>query len=297
MTDKNSKIKKKQLQEPNLGRTKTTKEEIMSIGTKLIYAIIFLIILEVLFLGTMILLSKPSQNKFNQTDNYSENFTLNYSDGNGLFDDKNAIYLGNVNAPIKIVVFSDFQCPFCNSYYSDVEKLIIRNYVSLNKVVIYYKDFPLDFHDKALQSAKAARCANEQGEFWQMHNLLYDRSSEWIIVVPRAADNIFKKYAGLLNLDINKFSNCYDNNQTLQKIENDLIYGQSIGIKGTPTIEIYFDKNKQIVVKKAIDNQIYYNSPQAYNAIETRIEGNYYIVRISGLQSYFLFKEIIESAG
>ena len=97
----------------------------------------------------------------------------------GLVDSKDPT-LGKKDAPIVMLEFSDFQCPFCEKFFSGAEPQIIKDYVDTGKVLFVYKDFPLkQIHPMAQKAAEAANCANEQGKFWQYHDKLFSKQIEW----------------------------------------------------------------------------------------------------------------------
>jgi protein-disulfide isomerase len=81
---------------------------------------------------------------------------------------------GDKNAPVTMYEFSDFECPFCGSFYRDTYKQLTENYVKKGKLRIVFVDHPLSFHPQAQKAAEAARCAQEQGKFWEMHDGLFD---------------------------------------------------------------------------------------------------------------------------
>ncbi|MBI4080234.1 MAG: DsbA family protein [Candidatus Levybacteria bacterium] len=85
--------------------------------------------------------------------------------------------MGNANAAIKIVEFSDFECPFCRRFYEDTLPLIKKNYIDTGKAALYYRHEPLSIHPMAKPFAKAAECANEQNKFWEMHDLIFKKQS------------------------------------------------------------------------------------------------------------------------
>ncbi len=85
--------------------------------------------------------------------------------------------LGDPNAPITVVEYSDYQCPFCERFYSDAEN-VIKDYVKSGKVKFYYRDFPLtSIHPGAQKGAEAARCAGEQNKYWEFHDLVFKNQS------------------------------------------------------------------------------------------------------------------------
>ncbi len=81
---------------------------------------------------------------------------------------------GDPNAPITIVEYSDFECPYCGRFYADTYKQIDAEYIKTGKAKLVFKDFPLTIHPQAPKAAEAARCAQEQGKFWEMHDKLFD---------------------------------------------------------------------------------------------------------------------------
>lgn len=83
--------------------------------------------------------------------------------------------LGNVNAPVTLIEFSDYQCPFCARFYQGAEAQIKKEYVDSGKVKIYFRDFPLtQIHPGAQKAAEAARCAGDQGKYWEYHDLIFE---------------------------------------------------------------------------------------------------------------------------
>lgn len=82
---------------------------------------------------------------------------------------------GKVNAPVTLVEFSDYQCPFCSRYYQDAEKQIRQNYIETGKVKFYFRDYPLtQIHIGAQKAAEAARCAGDQGKYWEYHDIVFE---------------------------------------------------------------------------------------------------------------------------
>lgn len=135
--------------------------------------------------------------------------------------------LGKADAPITIVEYSDFQCPFCSRAYSDAVTGIKNNYVESGKVKIVYKHFPLSFHPEAEPAALASECAAEQGKFWEFHDKIFENQAE----ISTAS---YKKWATELGLDAAKFNTCVDSKKYLSKVRADFVEGQQVGIQGTP---------------------------------------------------------------
>jgi len=135
--------------------------------------------------------------------------------------------LGNKNAPVTIVEFSDFQCPFCARFHSAI-KDVLAAYPDKVRVII--KNFPLPFHPNARPAAKLAMAANEQGKFQGMMKSLLDNGGD-------VSDAKIKEYAKNLGLDYNRLMADYKNKdaQWEKQIQDDMQLGASVDVRGTPT--------------------------------------------------------------
>jgi len=134
---------------------------------------------------------------------------------------------GDKNAPVTIVEFSDFECPFCGRWFQQTFPAIDEKYIKTGKVKLVYRDFPLNFHQQAQKAAEASECADEQGKFWPMHDKLFNEG------VQGGVEG-FKKYAKDLGLDTGKFNKCLDSGQMASEIKRDLADGSRYGVSGTP---------------------------------------------------------------
>lgn len=134
---------------------------------------------------------------------------------------------GKADAPVTIVEFSDFQCPFCGRFYLDTYTQIKKDYVDTGKVKFIYRDYPLSFHPNAKPAALAAGCANEQGKFWQFHDKLFTNQASL------SAEN-YKLWAKDLGMDTKKFNDCFDKQKYDAEIQKDFADGQAAGVTGTP---------------------------------------------------------------
>jgi protein-disulfide isomerase len=150
--------------------------------------------------------------------------------------------LGQENAAVTIVEFSDFQCPFCQRLVNDALAQIKTNYINTGKAKLYFRDFPLSFHPNALPAANAARCANEQGKFWEMHDKLFQRQSAWSSSPD--AKTLFVTYATELGLNNASFESCYSANKYTNAIAADESEGQRYGVQGTPGTFLLLPKSK-----------------------------------------------------
>ncbi|MBM9519777.1 thioredoxin domain-containing protein [Desulforhopalus vacuolatus] len=135
---------------------------------------------------------------------------------------------GDKNAPVSIVVFTDFQCPFCNKLPPVLDEVLQRN---KGKVNLYFKNMPLiTIHPQAENAARAVVAAGDQGKFWEMHDLLFNSDS--------LDSETIEGFAKKLNLDIERFEEDVTSNETTNKLRADLMEGQLNGVNGTPSIFI-----------------------------------------------------------
>jgi protein-disulfide isomerase len=162
-------------------------------------------------------------------------------------------------AKVVVVEFSDYECPFCRRYARDVYPLIEQNYIATAKIGYVVRALPLEgAHPLALGAAQAAECAGKQGQYWKMHDRLFDR---------RLDAGSINENARTLGLDIPLFSSCLDGT-TLRKIRADQAEARRLDINGTPTFLIGIKTtNGQIELRQ----------------------------RISGLTSYDVFRSVLDT--
>jgi|YelNatPaOPRAMG01_1025707.scaffolds.fasta_scaffold62478_2 protein-disulfide isomerase len=146
-------------------------------------------------------------------------------------------YEGKKNAPVTIIVCSDFQCPFSARFFNDTQKELRKNEIKDGKVKLVFKNFPLPFHQYAEKAAEAAECANQQEKFWQMHDLLFSSGGRLDI-------DSLKSYAKEIGLDRNKFDHCLDSGETAGIVSSDKAQCAAAGVQGTPT---FFINGKMLV--------------------------------------------------
>ena len=135
--------------------------------------------------------------------------------------------LGSEKAPVQIIEFADYECPYCQKVNPDLDKL--RDQFG-NQVSLVYKDFPLPMHPLANKAAEAARCAGEQGKFWEFHNALFQ--------TKRLQASDLKAEAQTLKLDQAKFDQCLDSGAEAAGVKNDSQEGLRLGLQGTPSFFI-----------------------------------------------------------
>jgi protein-disulfide isomerase len=142
---------------------------------------------------------------------------------------------GPKDAPVTIIEFSDFQCPFCKTANATV-KQVLEKYPG--KVRLVFRDYPLvSIHPQAPKAHEAARCAADQGKFWEFHDLLFERS-------PRMAPADLKQYAQDLKLNPAAFEQCLDSGKYAAEVDKDVQEGMGLGLTGTPS---FFVNGRQIV--------------------------------------------------
>ena len=160
--------------------------------------------------------------------------------------------IGNPNAPITIIEFSDFQCPFCAKFHIQTLPKIMEEYIKDGKVKLVFRDFPIQsIHSNALLASAAAECANEQGKFKEMHDKLFENQNEWN---SKNTDNViilFNQYSLEMGIEKEKFDSCLKNGKYIKEIQKDLDDGRTYGISGTPGFFIGNDKIGFIELKGA----------------------------------------------
>lgn len=145
---------------------------------------------------------------------------------------------GNNTAPVKIMVFSDYQCPWCAIYASTISDQVRTNFIDTGKAVEIYHDFPLGgAHQYSFLVARAARCAEDQGKFWEYHDLVFDKQRDWSFQAT-APLKLLKGYAGDVGLDRAKFNGCIDSDAHADLVEYNHQLGEQAGVRSTPTVFI-----------------------------------------------------------
>ena len=147
---------------------------------------------------------------------------------------------GPKDAPVTIVEFSDFQCPFCKKAHEIVEE-VVKAYP--DKIRLVYRDFPLQFHPQALPAAEAALCAGDQGKYWEYHSNLF-------AVDGTLMEDDLKKRAADLGLDSAKFTSCIEGASHEEFIKKSMEAGSALGVTGTPT---FFINGRQLVGAKPVE--------------------------------------------
>lgn len=138
---------------------------------------------------------------------------------------------GDEDAPVTIIEFSEYQCPFCGRYVTETFSQIDKEYIQTGKVKYYFRDYPLSFHQYAQKASEAARCANEQGKFWEYHDQVFENQDLLNL------ENL-KKWAADLGLNTSQFNDCLDDGKFEDAVKQDFNDGQTAGVQGTPSFFI-----------------------------------------------------------
>ncbi len=158
----------------------------------------------------------------------------------------------NADAPVTIVEFADFQCPYCVMANAEIKKVLAHYNKAQVKVQYVYYDFPLSFHDQATPASVAAFCASEQGKYWEMHNKIFDREARDAIT-----SETFLAHAKSLELDLDVFKKCQGDKKSTEIVEAQMAEGMRIGVQGTPAIFIngvrFESQTNYASLKTAID--------------------------------------------
>jgi protein-disulfide isomerase len=168
--------------------------------------------------------------------------------------------LGNADAPVTIIEFSDYQCPFCRRHAMATLPELKKEYVDSGKVRYVYRDLPLDsVHPQARKAAEAAHCAGDQGKFWEMHDVLFAKQRQLML------DHL-KEHATALGLDRAAFDACLDHGKYAKTVSEDEMAGRAVAAAKTPTFFIG----------------------------RTRTDGTIESVRILGAQPLATFRRVID---
>ena len=163
--------------------------------------------------------------------------------------------IGSDSAPVEIVEFGDYQCPGCASFdivtFPDVKDRL----VATGKARFVYRDFPLDnIHQHARLAAHAAACADEQGKYWQMHQLLFQGQPDWS---RGNAERVIRGYAEAASLDMARYGECMESARYAGRIQASYEEGVALGVGGTPQFLIggrIYDGMGYDAMRKLVDS-------------------------------------------
>jgi protein-disulfide isomerase len=154
-------------------------------------------------------------------------------------------FRGDRNARVAIIEYADFECPYCGEYENNVFPQLLRDYIETCKLKYFYRDLPLPMHPFAVPAARAARCAGEQGKYWEMLDSLFAKQNA--LSAPALLDR-----AQTLGLDTAKFTECLSSDKYNEDIRKNISDAQKFGIDGTPTFFIGTIEGDVVNIKNGI---------------------------------------------
>jgi protein-disulfide isomerase len=152
--------------------------------------------------------------------------------------------IGDKNAKLTMVEFTDYQCPFCEKYYTDTHKQLVEKYVKTGKMKIVMRDQALSFHPNANSAAQLVRCSVEQGKGVEMHDQLFSNQAAWVQLTGDALNAKYAELAKAAGADGAKAVECVKSGKHKAKVDADGQLGTRVGAGGTPT---FFFEGKPLV--------------------------------------------------
>ena len=161
------------------------------------------------------------------------------------------ITIGADSAPVEVIEFSDFQCPFCAQFATLSMPDIQQRLLATGKVRWRFVHYPMEMHPNAPQAHLAGACANEQGRFWEMHDVIYQYQSQWS--ESRNPQNQMEDYARRIGLDMERYESCVSERRTWGQVVAEKAWGDSLRVGGTPT---FFVNGRQLPDVPSVDRLV-----------------------------------------
>ena len=146
--------------------------------------------------------------------------------------------LGKADAPVQVIEFADFECPACAQFATLAEPDVKKRLIEPGLISYRFYDFPLSIHKNTWQASNAAACADEQGKFWEMHDMLFDQQDRWNGQATSRPKGQFEGYAKAIGLDVAKWEACYDAQKYQARIKANEQFAVKRGAGQTPTFVI-----------------------------------------------------------
>ena len=146
--------------------------------------------------------------------------------------------LGSPSAPVEVIEFADFECPGCGQFAALTEPDIRTRLVNTGQVRMRFMDFPLSIHKNTWDASLAASCANEQGKFWEMHDIIFQNQDRWNGEATKRPRGPLGDLAKSLGLDMTKYNSCMDSEKYRAQIQANLQEGERRQVQSTPTFVI-----------------------------------------------------------
>jgi protein-disulfide isomerase len=158
--------------------------------------------------------------------------------------------LGKNDAPLVLIEYTDYQCPYCKRFYDTTFVEIKKNLIDTGKVRFISRNLPLPFHAHAQKAAQAAFCAGEQGKYWEMRDALFKNQN-------RLENEAIIGYATELSLKADVFKSCMDSDKSAKEVKDEAAYAGTLGITGTPTFVLGRPKGDSVEGRKIVGAQPY----------------------------------------
>lgn len=159
---------------------------------------------------------------------------------------------GNPQAPITLLEYSDFTCGYCEKFFEETWPILFSEYIDTGKVRLVYRDFPRAPSGPSVDTALAARCAGEQGQYWAMHDRLFASGSKFS--TPQ-----LQQQADALKLDARQFASCFEGSRYTQDIFKDRMEGGELGVRGTPHFILFAtdDPREAVAIPGAFPYEVF----------------------------------------
>jgi protein-disulfide isomerase len=162
--------------------------------------------------------------------------------------EKDRPVMGADDAPVTVVEFTDYQCPYCRRFTQTTFPLLKRDFIDTGKVRWVVRDLPLAFHKNARKAGQSVHCANEQGKFWEMRDMLFKNSAN-------LENEHLHGYAEQIGLDVTAFDDCLASDRYMNEMDKDSAEAKRVGITGTPTFVIGKPKGDKLSGKVVVGAQ------------------------------------------
>jgi len=173
---------------------------------------------------------------------------VSYDSPRELLDMATGIERGAPDAPVRIMEFSDYQCPACQDFFRRTKPFLDREYVDEGEALFVYFDFPLyEAHPNAFLAARAARCAGDQDGYWEFHDRIFQTQPEWSGLSDPSSR--FEGMAQEVGLDRSEFRSCLRSDRHAEVVSANRILGEQLGVSGTPTIILDTGEGRPIRVQ------------------------------------------------
>jgi protein-disulfide isomerase len=156
-------------------------------------------------------------------------------DASTLLERARGVSMGEENAPVQVLVFSDYMCPGCAHWAGQIETHLKRDFIESGRVRLVYYDFPLPNHRHSFLASRAARCAGDQDRFWEYHDRLFAMQSQWSFGNAPPTDQ-FMQFGRDIGLDARAFESCLRSDEHAEVVTANRMLGETLRVNSTPTV-------------------------------------------------------------